>query len=377
MEFGRLRALTIKEFTQVWRDKITLTILLVLPVIQLLILGFAINTDIKHVWTAMFDQSRSQESREMIRGFTSSNYFDIKVYAHSNEEVKKAIDSGRAKVGIIFPANYASRLRSGRQAEVQVIVDATDNLSASSAVMAAQTLGMLKSNEVMQQKFRRLAFSIPPQSVDMRIKIWYNPDFVTSWYMVPGIMGLLLCISLITLMAMAIVRESEQGTLEQLLVTPMHAWELLISKILPYIVIGYLQIIISLLIGVFIFKMPFLGSKFLLFLLTIYYVVANLAFGIMISTFSQNQLQALQLSVFIMLPTVMLSGFIFPIEAMPAGFRYVGYCFPATFYIDMARQIILKGGGFAYVWKDLAALCVFIAIVFSASVVMFKKKFVP
>jgi ABC-2 type transport system permease protein len=313
----------------------------------------------------------------MIRGFTSSNYFDIKRYANDIHGVNEAIESGKAKIGIVIPSDYAKLIHSGRQAEIQVVVDATDSLSASSAVAAAQTLGLLKSNEVMTQKFMRMGFKIPPQSVDMRIKLWYNPDFITSWYLVPGIMGLLLCISLITLMAMAIVRESEQGTLEQLLVTPMHAWELLFSKILPYIVIGYLQIIISLLIGMYIFKMPFLGSKFLFFLLTFYYVVANLSFGIMISTFSQNQLQALQLSVFILLPTVMLSGFIFPIEAMPAGFRYVGYCFPATFFIDMARQIILKGGGFEYVWKDVAALCVFIAVVFSASVVMFKKKFVP
>ena len=377
MDFGRIKALTIKEFTQVMRDRITLTILLVLPVIQLLILGFAINTDIKHVWTAVFDQSRSQESRELIRGFTSSNYFDIKRYAKSMQDVNQAIESGAAKVGIIVPANYASRLRGGRQAEVQVIVDATDNLSASSALSAAQTLGLLKSSEVTGQKLMRLGLSMPPQAVNMKLKIWYNRDFVTSWYMVPGIMGLLLVISLITLMAMAIVRESEQGTLEQLLVTPMHSWELLISKILPYIVIGYLQIIISLIIGIWIFKMPFLGSKVLFFLLTFYYVVANLAFGIMISTFSQNQLQALQLSVFILLPTVMLSGFIFPIEAMPAGFRYVGYCFPATFYIDLSRQIILKGGGFAYVWKDVAALCIFIAIVFTASIAMFQKRFVP
>ena len=211
----------------------------------------------------------------------------------------------------------------------------------------------------------------------MRTKLWYNPDFVTSWYMIPGIMGLLLSISLITLMGMAIVREAEQGTLEQLLVTPMQAWELLLSKICPYIIIGYLQIVLSLVIGMIFFDMPFVGSMPLFMLLTFFYVVSDLAFGIMISTFSDNQLQALQLSTFIILPSVMLSGFIFPIESMPKFFQFLSWTFPVTFYNDLARQIILKGGGMEYVWDDVVALCIFIAVVFTSSVVKFKKKFVP
>ena len=373
----RLRALVVKEFIQVWRDKITLAILIFMPVAQLLIFGFAINMDIKHVTTAIFDQSRSQESREMISGFTASKYFDIVLYAKNTQEVNNAIEKGRAKVGLIFPANYAKELRSGRQAQVQVIIDATDNLSASSAIAAAQTLGILKSQEVTTAKFRQLGFSVPPQAIDMRIRLWYNPDFTTSWYIVPGIMGLLLTLTLITMMAMAIVRESEQGTLEQLLVTPMHAWELLLSKIVPYIVIGYIQVIISIAIGMWVFKMPFLGSMSLFFFLTFFYVVANLSFGIMISTFAQNQMQALQLSIFIILPSVLLSGFVFPLEAMPRGFRYLGECFPITYFIRLSRQIILKGGGMDYVWKDALALCVYIALMFSSSIEMFKKRFVP
>ncbi|MDO5562737.1 MAG: ABC transporter permease [Synergistaceae bacterium] len=373
----RLRALVVKEFIQVWRDKITLAILIFMPVAQLLIFGFAINMDIKHVTTAIFDQSRSQESREMISGFTASKYFDIVLYAKNTQEVNNAIEKGRAKVGLIFPANYAKELRSGRQAQVQVIIDATDNLSASSAIAAAQTLGILKSQEVTTAKFRQLGFSVPPQAIDMRIRLWYNPDFTTSWYIVPGIMGLLLTLTLITMMAMAIVRESEQGTLEQLLVTPMHAWELLLSKIVPYIVIGYIQVIISIAIGMWVFKMPFLGSMSLFFFLTFFYVVANLSFGIMISTFAQNQMQALQLSIFIILPSVLLSGFVFPLEAMPRGFRYLGECFPITYFIRLSRQIILKGGGMEYVWKDALALCVYIALMFSSSIEMFKKRFVP
>jgi ABC-2 type transport system permease protein len=377
MEFGRLKALIIKEFTQVWRDKITLALLIMMPVAQLLIFGFAINTDIKHLTTAVFDQSRSQESREMTESFTASNYFDIVLYAQSIKEVNKAVESGKAKVGIIFPSDFSSRINSGRQAQIQVIVDATDNMSASSALAAAQTLGMLKSQEVMTNRLMRMGFRIPPDAIDVRIRPWYNPDFITSWYIVPGIMGLLLTMTLITMMAMAIVRESEQGTLEQLLVTPMHAWELLLSKIIPYVVVGYIQIIVSVLVGIGVFHMPFLGSVTLFFVLTFIFVVANLAFGIMISTVSQNQMQALQISIFIILPSVLLSGFVFPIEAMPRGFRYLGECFPITYYIRLSRQIILKGGGFEYVWKDALALCAYIALMFSTSITMFRKRFVP
>jgi len=377
MGFGRLQALIVKEFIQVLRDRITLAMLIFMPVAQLLIFGFAINTDVKHLETAVFDQSRTQESREMIQSFTASNYFDIKLYARNVTEVNNAVESGNVKVGLIFPPDYAKKLRSGNHSGVQVIIDATDNMSASSALAAAQTLGMIKSQEILADKFRRMGFEIPPQAVDMRIRLWYNPDFITSWYLVPGIMGLLLTITLITMMAMAIVRESEQGTLEQLLVTPMRTWELLLSKILPYIIVGYTQVIVSIVVGISVFKMPFLGSKILFFALTFFYVVANLSLGIMISTFAQNQMQALQLSIFIILPSVLLSGFVFPIEAMPWGFRYLGECIPITYYIRLSRQIILKGGGFGYVWKDTLALCIYIAVMFSSSIMMFKKRFVP
>jgi len=377
MEIGRLKALIVKEFIQVLRDKITLAILIFMPVAQLLIFGFAINTDVKHLNTAIFDQSRTQESREMINSFTSSNYFDIKLYANNMEEVNRAVESGQVKAGIIFPPDYAQRINGGRQTQLQVIVDATDNMSASSALAAAQTLGMLKSQEISAQKFARLGIAVPPPVIDVRIRPWYNPDFITSWYIVPGIMGLLLTLTLISMMAMAIVRESEQGTLEQLLVTPMQTWELLLSKILPYVVIGYIQVIVSIFIGITVFKMPFLGSILLFLSLTIFYVVANLSLGIMISTFAQNQMQALQLSVFIILPAVLLSGFVFPIEAIPAGFRLIGECFPITYYIRLSRQIILKGSGFEYVWRDTLSLCIYIAVMFTSSIVMFKKRFEP
>lgn len=377
MNWERMHALIVKEFIQLMRDRITLAIVVFMPLAQLLIFGFAINTDIKHLPTVIFDQSRTQESRSMINSLTSSNYFDVARYAGSVKEVDETVESGRAKVGIVFPPDYASRIKGGRQTSVQVIIDATDNLSASSALAAAQTIGMLKSQEILAEKFSRLGMKIPGQAVDMRIRLWYNPDFITSWYIVPGIMGMLLTITLISMMSMAIVRESEQGTLEQLLVTPMKIWELLFSKIIPYIVVGYVQVFISIIVGIFVFNMPFLGSITLFYFLTFFYVVASLSLGIMISCFAQNQTQALQMSVFIILPSVLISGFVFPLESMPLGFRYLGECLPITYYISLSRQIILKGGGLAYVWRDTLALIAYIAVMFTASILMFKRRFVP
>ncbi|EHL69299.1 ABC transporter permease [Cloacibacillus evryensis] len=377
MNWERMHALIVKEFIQLMRDRITLAIVVFMPLAQLLIFGFAINTDIKHLPTVIFDQSRTQESRSMINSLTSSNYFDVARYAGSVKEVDETVESGRAKVGIVFPPDYASRIKGGRQTSVQVIIDATDNLSASSALAAAQTIGMLKSQEILAEKFSRLGVKVPGQTIDMRIRLWYNPDFITSWYIVPGIMGMLLTITLISMMSMAIVRESEQGTLEQLLVTPMKIWELLFSKIIPYIVVGYEQVFISIIVGIFVFNMPFLGSITLFYFLTFFYVVASLSLGIMISCFAQNQTQALQMSVFIILPSVLLSGFVFPLESMPLGFRYLGECLPITYYISLSRQIILKGGGLAYVWRDTLALIAYIAVMFTASILMFKRRFVP
>lgn len=377
MNWERMHALIVKEFIQLMRDRITLAIVVFMPLAQLLIFGFAINTDIKHLPTVIFDQSRTQESRSMINSLTSSNYFDVARYAGSVKEIDETVESGRAKVGIVFPPDYASRIKGGRQTSVQVIIDATDNLSASSALAAAQTIGMLKSQEILAEKFSRLGVKVPGQTIDMRIRLWYNPDFITSWYIVPGIMGLLLTITLISMMSMAIVRESEQGTLEQLLVTPMKIWELLFSKIIPYIVVGYVQVFISIIVGIFVFNMPFLGSITLFYFLTFFYVVASLSLGIMISCFAQNQTQALQMSVFIILPSVLLSGFVFPLESMPLGFRYLGECLPITYYISLSRQIILKGGGLAYVWRDTLALIAYIAVMFTASILMFKRRFVP
>ena len=373
----RLKALIIKEFIEVFRDRGSIALMIIMPVMQLLIFGFAINTDVKHLRTIVLDQSRSQESRQMLESFRASNYFDIVARAENFEELNRAVDQGDVKVGIAFPPDFAPRLLGGREAQVQVIVDATDSTSASSAIAAASMIGTLQSQKIQQNRLIAAGITVPKSLVDVRIRPWYNPDFITSWYMVPGIMGILLTMTLVMMMSIAIVRESEQGTLEQLLVTPMRPWELLLSKVLPYIVIGYVQVFVAVFVGIVVFKMPFRGSMALFFGVTIFFMFASLSLGIFLATLSFSQMQAQQMGMLILLPSVLLSGFVFPLEAMPRIFQWISRALPVTYYVRIARQIILKAGGIEYIWRDVLSLIVFSVVVFSVSIVFFKKRFVP
>mgnify|MGYP000137704562 CR=1 FL=1 len=373
----RLKALIVKEFIQVFRDRITLAMMAGIPVMQLLIFGFAINTDVKHLRTAVLDQARTQESRQLLDEFRGSMYFDMVKTVHSFAELNEAVGRGDVKVGIAIPPDFSRKTSSGRRAGVQVIVDATDSMSASSAISAASMLGMLGSQRILISELSRRGIHPPKGAIDVRVRPWYNPDFVTSWYMVPGIIGILLTMTLTIMMAIAIVRESEQGTLEQLLVTPLRPWELLTSKVVPYVLIAYMQLMIAIMCGIYIFDMPFRGSLPLFLGLTFFFIMASLSMGIMISTVSKNQMQALQLSIFAILPSILLSGYLFPIEAMPRLFQIMAHCVPMTYYLKIARHIILKGSPFLYVWKETAALFVFVVLLFSASIAMFRRHYVP
>ncbi|MCI1821431.1 MAG: ABC transporter permease [Megasphaera sp.] len=370
----RLKALLVKEFLQMKRDKAVIAMMLFLPVVQLLLFGFAINTDVKHLPTIVYDQCLQQDSRDLLDSFTASGYFDIKDIAGNFKEVDDAVDSGREKVGIIIPPDFASNIKHGRSAAVQVIVDASDSMTASSAINAAQIIGQLKSQELVGKKYRQLTGEKYITPYDIRIRPWYNSDFVTAYYMVPGILGIVLTMTMVMITSMAIVRERETGTLEQLLVTPMKSYELMLGKIIPYIFVGYIQAAVALSAGILVFDLPVRGSLSLLFLLTTPFIVASLALGILISTIAKTQMQAMQMSFFVLLPSVLLSGFMFPREAMPTLFYYLGDILPATFYMEIMRGIILKGIGIQYLWTQAAALGVFIIGVFTISLVKFSKK---
>ena len=370
----RLKALLVKEFLQMQRDKAVIFMMILIPVVQLLLFGFAINTDVKHLSTIVFDQCLQEESRDLLSSFTASGYFDVKEVANGYQQVNDAVDSGRAKVGVVIPPDFAENLKHGRTAAVQVIVDASDSMTASSAISAAQVIGQLKSQDIIFSRYQRLTGQKLQTPYDIRIRPWYNPDFVSAYYMVPGILGIVLTMTMVMVTSMAIVREREVGTLEQLLVTPMKSHELMLGKIIPYVFVGYIQAIIALSVGVLVFDLPINGSLGLLFILTTPFIVASLALGILISTVARTQMQAMQLSFFVLLPSVLLSGFMFPREAMPTFFYYIGDLIPATYFLEIMRGIILKGIGITYLWSQALSLLAFILGAFIVSMLKFQDK---
>jgi len=351
------------------RDRMTLGMVFMLPLVQLLLFGFAIQTEVKHISTVVFDQSLTGESRGLLDAFSASGYFDIQYAANSYDDVNEMIDSGQAKVGIVFPPDFAANVNRGVSAPVQVLVDASDNMVANQAIAIANSIGLLKSQEILTQK---VSLSGPPY--DIRVRPLYNPDGITAYYMVPAILGVVVTMTMVLLTSMGIVRERERGTLEQLMVTPIRSLELMIGKIAPYIVMGYVQITVALIIGVVVFGVPIRGSLLELYLLTLFFITASLGLGLLISNIAKTQMQAMQMGFFVMLPSILLSGFMFPRDAMPRLVYYIGDIIPLTYYLDIIRGIVLKGIGFSYLVGQVTSLLVFSVVLLIISTLKFKKK---
>jgi ABC-2 type transport system permease protein len=366
---SRILAILKKECLQMMRDRLTLGMVFMLPLVQLLLFGYAIQTEVKHIPTAVFDQSLSAESRDLLESFTASGYFDLTYDAKGYSEITELIDSGKAKVGIILPADFERNLRRGDSASVQVLVDATDNMVANSAIAIANSIGLLKSQKILIQKAH-----IQQLPYDIRVRPWYNPDGITAFYMVPAILGIIVTMTMVTMTAMGIVRERERGTLEQLMVTPIRSYELMLGKVVPYIALGYIQITVALLVGSLVFQVPIKGSLLELYLLTLFFITASLGMGIFISNIAKTQMQAFQMSFFIILPSILLSGFLFPRDAMPQVIQYIGDFIPLTFYLIIIRGIVLKGIGFSYLFPQVAALFIFSVVMMFLSIIKFKKK---
>ena len=368
----RIYAILYKEFKQIRRDTTMLRLLILLPIIQILIFGLAINTEVKHIPTVVFDQCRQQESRELIDVLVATDYYDVIYYASSIKEVNEKINSGEAIVGIIFPPDMLKKFKHGDNVPIQLIVDASDNMSASSAINVAQ-LAINKKAEQMQLSSLSYNQNLVVGKYDLRIRAWYNPDFISANYIIPSIIGIVLMMTLIMVASISIVREKEEGTLEQLLISPLKPIELIIGKIVPYICVGYIQMIIAICVGYFGFNIPIKGSLILFILLTTIFMLAILSLGILISTVAQNQMQAMQLSFFVLLPSILLSGFMFPRVAMPDFFYYISMILPMTHYVEISRGIFLKGIGLEYLYQSTLFLIFFTIIVLSLSIWRFKK----
>jgi len=353
----------LKEFIQMRRDRLTIAMMVGLPAIQLALFGYAIRTEVRHLPTVVMDESRSSGSRALVDALRNTQNFDIVGEVKNRDEIRARIEAGEIRAALVIPPDFENDIKRGRQPSAQVIVDAADPLASTAAINAAALAGRIATP----------ARGGAASGVDIRIRPWYNPSLKSSHYIVPGLVGLLLSITLIVLTSMAIVRERERGTLEQLVVTPIDKTSLMLGKIVPFAVVGYVQMTVIMVLGKVLFGIPLQGSIPLLYVLSAPFIMGSLALGLFVSTVAQTQAQAMQLSFFFMLPNILLSGYMFPREAMPVPAQWVGMLLPLTYYLRILRGILLRGAGFERIWPETLALIVFTVVMLSMSVRRFSK----
>jgi ABC-2 type transport system permease protein len=372
MNPARLRSIFFKEFLQMRRDRGTLALLLGVPVMQLLLFGFAIRQDVRNLPTVVFDASRTSQSRALVQQFEATDNFLIRGNVPSYDGAIRAIDAGKARAAIVIPEDYARSLKRGRPTQVQVLVDATDPTASQSAIGAALLVGQRTNVQMISARLGQPAGVVP--ALDMRVRPLYNPALQSVFFIVPGIIGMILSNILIVTTAMAVVREREHGTLEQLIVTPLTRSEIMFGKIAPYVLVGLVQITAVLLVGHYLFHLPIRGSLLLIYAVSLLFIVANLGLGLFISTLAMTQAQAMQVSFFFLLPNVLLSGFMFPREAMPEAARWIGLVLPLTYFLQVIRGIVLKGVGLMELWPQAVALVGFAVLFFTFSTLRFHKQ---
>ena len=357
-----------KEFIQMRRDRLTLGIMVGVPVIQLLLFGFAIQTDVRHIPTVVLDESRTPSSRDVIAAFENTGNFRIVGHVDGRTALDRWIARGEAQAGIVIPHDFPRDLARGTTATIQVIVDASDPLSSQAALAAAAGIAQVRNLAILSAAANRQDLPL-----ETRVRPRYNPGLRSPNYIVPGLVGVILTITLVLVTAMAIVRERERGTLEQLIVTPITKTELMLGKIAPYVGVGLVQMTVVLLLGRFVFDVPLVGNVLLLYGVALIFIVASLAFGLFVSTLVRTQQQAMQASFFFVLPNILLSGFMFPRQAMPAVFQWIGAMLPLTHFLKVLRGILLKGVGAAELWQEIGVLLLFATVLIALSVRRFQK----
>jgi ABC-2 type transport system permease protein len=370
---GRLRSIIWKEFIQMRRDRATLGLMLGIPVMQLTLFGYAIRQDVRNLPTVIYDASRTQESRALVQQFGATGNFRIRGEVPSYGDAIRRVDTGRARAAIVIPEDYARHVKRGRPTQVQVLVDASDPTASQSAIAAAQLVGQRGNVRLLSQQVSA-AFQETRLPLEVRVRPLYNPALKSVLFIVPGIIGMILSNLLIIMTAMAIVRERESGTLEQLIVTPLTRMEIMLGKIAPYVLVGMVQLSAVLVVGHFLFRVPIRGSVPLIYVVSLLFIIASLGLGLFISTLVTRQAQAIQTSFFFLLPNVLLSGFMFPREAMPPVAAQIGLLLPLTHYLQIMRGIVLKGVGLEALWPQALALVGFSTLFITFSTLRFHKQ---
>lgn len=378
MNLSRPFVIAHKELLQLRRDRMTIGMMVALPVMQLLLFGYAINTDVRNVPTIVYDQDQSAASRDLARSLVSTGFYDIEGEARSYAEVDLALRSSSARVALIIPPDYAADLVAATPTTVRLVVDGSDPQTVASAVNTAASMVNARSAELMVERLSAAGMPVAAGGALIRLEpsTWYNPDLRTAVYIVPGLVGVILTMTMVMLTAMAIARERERGTLEQLIVSPVRSIELMIGKIVPYIVIGYVQMSLIFLLGYYVFDVPIVGSLPLMYALALVFIAANLALGLFFSTLAKTQQQAMQMSFFFLLPNILLSGFMFPFEAMPEPAQWLAQALPLTHFLRVIRGIVLRGSGFEDVAPEALEMAIILAVLVMFASLRFRKKLV-
>ncbi|MDP2025911.1 ABC transporter permease [Sulfuriferula sp.] len=361
LSLHRLWAIVAKEFIQLRRDRITFAMMVGIPVMQLVLFGFAINTDPKHLPTVVLDADQSAYSRSFTAGLENSGYFDIRPYTGSVAQAEQDMAVGTIQFIVSIPADFSRRLIREEKPAVLVEADASDPSATGNALAALANLNQTVLSHDLTGPLARLNGTPPP--FEIRVQRNYNPEGITQYNIVPGLMGTILTMTMIMMTGMAVTRELERGTLENLLAMPVHPLEVMIGKIIPYIMVGYIQVVVILTAAYFLFHVPIAGSLPLLLACVLIFLAANLAVGMMFSTIAKSQLQAMQMTFFFFLPSMLLSGFMFPFRGMPEWAQVIGAGLPLTHFLRIVRGIMLKGNGWTETWPSVWPLLVFMAVV--------------
>ena len=364
-----------KEFLQLRQDRKMFGISFIAPVLQLIILGYAATFDVSHIPTVVCDFDNSPSSRELLRSFTSTGYFTIVGYFDKTSELDHQLDDGHASIAIVIPRGFEKKIGAGQSAPLQVLADGTETSTAGIGLSYASIIVSQYSQNILLESMVKRGSATLPARVSAEFRVWYNPELKSRNFMVPGVLGLLLMVMTMLLTSLAIVKEKELGTLEQLVVTPIKPYQLIIGKLAPFFMIGVIDVMLVVFFASLIFSLPVKGGVLLLLLLSLIFLMTTLGLGLFISTISRTQQQAMMTAIFFfMLPMMFFAGFVFPIENMPTIIQYVSYIIPLRYYFIIVRGLFLKGVGLNILWPQATALLIFGSIILSMSVMRFQKR---
>jgi drug efflux transport system permease protein len=364
-----------KEFVQIRRDPRLFPVIFISPILQLLLLGYAANMDVRNIPSVICDMDRSATSRAFLDDFVNSGYFSATARVERMEEIDRYLDHGDAAIAFVIPRGFGDKLAARRQASVMIIADGAESQSAMIGVNYGTMIAARATQKIIFETFERAkGLGLKPVLVNAEVRVWYNPELKSRNFMVPGVLGLILMIMTMVLASLGIVREREAGTMEQLIVTPIRPHQLIVGKLLPFVLIGLVDATFVLAVARGWFGIPFRGSVALLYALCLAFMLNTLGIGLFISTISRTQQQAMLTSLFFILPQILLSGFVFPIENMPKFFQFVSRIIPIRYFFAIIRGIMLKGAGFSELWPQAAALIFLGTVILALSIARFHKK---